>query len=304
MKKPKVGVVIPFYHGDEYIIRCLQSLNSSYSERMDLSVYIIDNNNVESKFLEKIKITPNVIYTRTKSHIGYGRACNIGADMAMKDDCEYLIFLNQDTYVYPQMIEELVDVLVKENKPTIVSPMIFDYRSEQLREMYIRTYLMKNINYFTDSYSNKMKKVYALPNIGAACIGMSTKVIDTIGLFDPIFYMYAEDMDLMNRLKKNDGQVLLVTKARVAHLEATAVSPEAFLKCCNAIVKNEVRTGGNIFLLLLENFSMLSRWGGYKLGFRHLAKIFPVLINRKKYKALSIPELKKRITNQIKQDKI
>lgn len=309
MIKHSVSIIIPFYDGDQYIIRCIDSIHASYSsDQIALSIYVIDNNQIASNYVEEIKAKNNVSYLKVNPKIGYGRACNIGADIAIKNKTDFLIFLNQDTHIYDGMIETLIKVLRKEKKPTIVSPMIFEYNKNQLHQMYIKAFLIENEQYFTDTYYGEMKDTYLLPNIGAACIAIKKEVIDEIGLFDPIFYMYSEDIDLMRRLQNNGGQILLATQAKVAHFEAMNEAPSkstvSLLNLYQSALINEIRLNKNPIKLFKKECITLYSEKGERFALKYFIRGLKIILNPQKYKEPTIKELKNRITHKIQQDKL
>lgn len=310
MDRNKIAIIIPYYEGEDYIHKCLSSIFETNSiERNDLSVYIIDNSK-ESH--DKYFITfSNVKYFRAKPEIGFGRACNLGAEYAIRDGKDFLIFLNQDTHTYKGWLDALVDTLKKSNPMCVCTPMILDYNSDNIQRMIISSYLLNNLNYFTDTYYGEMKETYVLPTIGAACIAMKKDTIKKIGLFDPIYKMYAEDFDFFERLKRNGGSLLLVTKARVAHYSAENVTDKA--KKSNTSLNYHlsqlikvIRFRNDVTLI---NFFIKNAWYFYRReslwqSIKYLYNGAKVVLNPKKYKETSIEELKKKIDFYIEQDKL
>ena len=218
LSNQKIGVVIPFYHGDDFILKCIASLeNALLPENCTLQILIVDNNISPSRHLEKIQKYNNIIYLKTKPAIGYGRACNIGAQKAIEIDCDYLCLLNQDTLVDKNMIAKLLEVLLPEQNGLVCSPMIFNYDFSNPMEMVVTDYLLKNKTFLKDVFANKLKSSYEISTIGAACIIMHKTVVEKIGLFDPILYLYGEDYDFFKRLKRVEGKLLVVPAAKLAH---------------------------------------------------------------------------------------
>lgn len=218
LKGHKLGIIIPFYEGDEFIMKCVRSLNTLLlPENFNIQIIIVDNSRVKSQYQENLQSEKNIIYLKTKPAIGYGRACNIGTQKAIEKNCDFICLLNQDTIIDNLMITELLKVLLLQPVLTVCSPMIFNYDFESPMETVVTTYLLKNKDFFKDIYAEKVKAFYEIPTICAACILMRTTVAIEIGLYDPILYLYGEDYDFFERLKRKGGKLLLVTKAKLAH---------------------------------------------------------------------------------------
>ncbi len=218
LKGHKLGIIIPFYEGDEFIMKCIRSLNTLLlPENFNIQIIIVDNSRIKSQYQENLQSEKNIIYLKTKPAIGYGRACNIGTQKAIEKNCDFICLLNQDTIIDNLMVTELLKVLLLQPELTVCSPMIFNYDFESPMETVVTTYLLKNKDFFKDIYAEKTKNFYEIPTICAACILMRTTVAIEIGLYDPVLYLYGEDYDFFERLKRKGGKLLLVTKAKLAH---------------------------------------------------------------------------------------
>jgi len=90
----KIAIIIPFYNGDRFIKDCISSIFSS--DTFVGIVYIVDNSTKRSKVLESYKGEKNIHVIKTKPAIGFGRACNVGLHLAISQQYDVGIIMNQD----------------------------------------------------------------------------------------------------------------------------------------------------------------------------------------------------------------
>jgi len=112
-KTVRVSVIILNYNGREYLRNLFVSLsNQSYT---DFKIILVDNSSSDDSLLllSKILSTPpcnrlNVELVLNKENLGYCRGNNVGLEQA---EGEYVVFLNNDTYVSSSWLLELVKVM-------------------------------------------------------------------------------------------------------------------------------------------------------------------------------------------------
>ena len=102
-KAPLVSVIIVNYNGKHHLEKCLRSL--SKVDYKNYEIILVDNNSSDGS-IEFVKESyPSVIIKKLDKNYGFAEPNNIGAKSA---NGEFLLFLNNDTYVEPNFISELV----------------------------------------------------------------------------------------------------------------------------------------------------------------------------------------------------
>lgn len=310
LKNQKIGVVIPFYQGDTFILECIDSLeNALLPKNFILQIIITDNNSQKSNYEKKLRLKKNITYLKTKPAIGYGRACNIGAQKAIEIGSDFLCILNQDTIVDQDMLINLLEICLPEQDDLVCSPMIFNYDFIHPMEMVVTDYLLKNKAFLKNSFPNKLKSSYEIPTIGAACIFMHKTVVGKIGLYDPLLYHYGEDYDFFKRLKRVNGKLLMVPGAKLAHRASmNEVDPQKrwrnkelyeeaqlikFIRYKNQ--KGYLKKTIKIAWIFLRNNKL-------KLLEKYLNRAFKIYLNSDKYKLPSDKFIKQRIAAYQKKD--
>lgn len=205
-----LAVVIPYYYGYKYLEKCLLSM---FNEEVPFTyrVFIINNSgcdlrNYSNEYPNKILIVV------PKENIGFGRACNLGVHIACNEGISNYLILNQDSYWAKGSFCAFVENIIT-NKNCLLFPMIYDYDSVFKSDLIVNNYLA---NLDLDKI-DKQDKV-ELNNFPGTCMGFNQDLVDQIGLFDPVFYFYAEDYDLCQRALKSNIRLIILPKICLHHM--------------------------------------------------------------------------------------
>ncbi len=217
----RIAVVIPFYNGDRFIQPCLESVLSGNIELA--AIYVVNNSSVPTGIHQ---LYPNHRVIRIidcKPSIGFGRANNIGASFAIKENMEIIVFLNQDTIVLKDTIANLISPFTYDSKMALSVPVIYRYDDENsIEEEFFKMY-MNPIHKLRSDLSLKgiLEKYYEISHaVSGACVAVRSTDILELGLFEPEIYMYGEDVDLFTRYKSYNKKAVLVTNSKVRHLHS------------------------------------------------------------------------------------
>lgn len=124
MNHPLVSIIVPVYNAHDYLSRCVESLlNQSYTH---IEIILVDDGSTDgSGALCDTYTTDSRVRVVHKENGGLPSARNAGLDVAWGD---YLVFIDSDDYVHPQMIEILLHALTESH--TELSICSFSYVSD------------------------------------------------------------------------------------------------------------------------------------------------------------------------------
>lgn len=196
---PIVWAVVVHFNGEEWIRNCLQSLCSS---TLPVKVAVIDNASTTQAGIDIIQSEfPQITFIQSKENAGFGRANNIGMQLAVDNHADFVFLLNQDAWIEPDTIEKLVAVSEQNPAFGIISPFHLNAEKSAL-ESGFSNYLRadKCPNVISDIYLRQAKSLYPLPFVNAAAWLITKQCLQTVGGFDPMFFMYGEDVDYCNRV--------------------------------------------------------------------------------------------------------
>lgn len=214
----KVGVIIPFYGGQEYLPKLLDSIFNNIDNMSSIFVYVIDNSIPEERLTHDFSYN-NVEVIEVNTGLGYGKACNIGYKKCQEDAVDIAVIVNQDGYFKAGALVHLVNTLINSNNDIISAmPLLTEYESDSVEAFFINVYLSKIPAIVSDMFAGIMKKYYEIPDLCGACFAIKlTDFKDQPFLFDPIYHMYFEDADLYQRFKILNKKVILVHSAIFHH---------------------------------------------------------------------------------------
>lgn len=225
--QPEIGIIIPFHNGDEVIGRCLESIAAS--SLAGARVYLVDNSSRKTQVAAIAGRFPFVQILATAPALGFGRACNHGAATAVAAGAQVLVFVNQDTVLAPDCLGELVRALQEHRDLALVAPLNWSMDFDHLEEGFTRFYLGRCSRLITDAVRGKLQPLYRVDAVPGSCIALPVRVYQRLGLFDEIYFMYAEDDDLCRRYRNAGGEIAFVTAAHVGHVNALASAPAGHL---------------------------------------------------------------------------
>lgn len=193
----KVYVIIVTYNAERWIDKCFSSLQHS---SVPLKIIVIDNCSTDNTRSIIRNSYTEVQIIESDTNLGFGKANNIGMQMALNENADFVFLLNQDTYLLPETMEELLVASIHNPDFGILSPLHL-YPKDGGLEWYFSTYVIpeKCKGFYSDMYKNNFKDIYELPFINAAAWLIPTVHLKNLGGFDPLFPHYGEDEDYCNR---------------------------------------------------------------------------------------------------------
>jgi GT2 family glycosyltransferase len=206
----KVYTVIVTYNGMKWIEQCLKSI-------VNQSEVIVVDNNSSDETLNVIKINfPNVIVLAQHENHGFGIANNIGISYAIKKGADAVFLLNQDAFAQPNCILNLIKV--SDNNPDfgIISPVHFNGDGSALDFTFQKiTYMSKIISDLI--FNKKSEEIYEFNFVNAAAWFMPKKTFLNVGGFDPIFFLYGEDVNYCQRVIYHGFKIGITINSIIFH---------------------------------------------------------------------------------------
>ncbi len=214
---PKIFVIIVTYKGYLWYERCFTSLrNSEYP----VQTIVIDNASNDGTIEYIRENFPEIHLIESKENLGFGRANNIGMRYALNHGCDYVFLLNQDAWIEPDTIGELVRIAKKYPEYGILGPVQVNKERTKVLNGVIQFLINPdNVNHklFSDLILGSVEEVYPVAEINAAAWLLPRKTLETIGGFDPIFLHYGEDWNYLSRVLYHGFKVGLVPHLQVVH---------------------------------------------------------------------------------------
>lgn len=208
----KVAIIIVTWKGMKWIDQCLNSIRIS---NYPATVFLIDNNSPDETpdFIEKNY--PEIRITRSDRNLGFGKANNIAIRQALSEGFDYFFLLNQDAYIYPDSIENLLKV-ADSGDYGIISPIHMNGDGTKV-DPYFRLVMGNCPDYLDETINFSNKTIFESDFIPAAAWFLPRKTIEEIGGFDSLFYHYGEDDNYCQRCMFHNRKIVFTTTARIMH---------------------------------------------------------------------------------------
>ena len=210
-------IIIVHYNGAEWIEKCLDSFSKTNFES---KIIVVDNCSTEREGLQIIEDKfPKITLIKLDKNIGFGRANNVGIALAIKQKTKYIFLLNQDAWLCGNnTIEKLINVANDNPSFAIISPIHFNSTQTALDQAF-GTYIAnsKNAELISDIYLKNLKSIYQVSFVNAAAWLLNVNLFKNTGFFDPDFFMYGEDTDLINKVLYNKFKIGITPLANICH---------------------------------------------------------------------------------------
>lgn len=190
----KVSVIIVNWNGKRFLERLLISLEVQTYERVE--VILVDNSSLDGSADYVKSEFPNVILLNSEN-LGFGHACNVGAEKASGD---FLIFLNEDTYLPKNFVSKMIEYFLEQSKACSNIGAIgckfvgFDQDPEAAPITYGGQ--IDLFGYPINKYN--VKDIFSLAGIPFFC---SRKIYLEVGGYSEFIFLFGEEVELSWRMR-------------------------------------------------------------------------------------------------------
>lgn len=207
---PLVGIILVNFNGREDTFECLDSLSKITYK--NYKIYVVDNGSTDKIAEDVNKRFRKVCILENNDNLGFTGGNNTGIKVALKDDCKYVLLLNNDTIVAPNFIEPLVKRLESNSKIAMTTPKIYFYGEKKLwafggtiDRMLCRSPHIGVNTEDTGQYQNPIR----VDRVTGCSMFIRSEVIEKYGMFDDRFFIYEEETDWCIRLTRK-GYIFIV----------------------------------------------------------------------------------------------
>jgi GT2 family glycosyltransferase len=220
--KPPVLIVMLNWNSPEETITAVESvLKMDYP---NYEIFLIDSGSADDSVAELRKITTSSIQLlESPVNVGYTGGCNLGLQRGVEVGAKYVWLLNNDAVVGPETLSSIVALAESDPAIGLVTPVI-----ASLDEVPHITFAggvcsIKEALYDeTNDLEQARRWAVEYPKdglvIGTAML-VSTRLIREIGVLEPSFFAYYEDIDYCARSSGAGYRNVVDTASMVYHFE-------------------------------------------------------------------------------------
>jgi len=219
MIQDSVFIIILNWNGKEDTLECLTSV-----AKINYSTYeliVVDNGSTDNSVKAIRSQFPNVHIIETKENLGFAEGNNVGIRHALSSGSDFILLLNNDTWVDKNFLDHLVTEAKITNNAFIYGPTIF-YADKK------NTIWFSGAKWNTDKLAfdfplqNHLKhelpsKPFETDYICGAAMFFHRSIAEKIGLLDKRFFLVWEESDWCFQARKEGYKSLIVPNAQIWH---------------------------------------------------------------------------------------
>jgi GT2 family glycosyltransferase len=222
---PRLAIVFAHWEDEATSAECLAHLAAA-SGADDAAWIMVDNGSSDGSASRLQAKYPRVQVIRQERNIGHAAAINAGADAAQVLGCTFMLMLDNDAFVAPDAIPEMLALFGRRPDAGVASPRILSGLRPGL--LWYDGGSLSAIG--RGSHDHMWRPAASTPKVertvafATACAMMvRLDVFRAAGGFDGSLITYADDLDLSIRIRKAGYAIVHVPSAEVTHGESRNV---------------------------------------------------------------------------------
>jgi hypothetical protein len=177
---PLVYVIVITCNGKHHLESCLPSLLATLYQ--NFKVLVVDNGSVDGSEQFIHSTFPEVEVLKNKYNYGFAKGNNLGIDVALRRDANYVVLLNDDTEILdPHWLLEAVRAAEADRRIGMVG------------------FQLTKINMLDKNFVRSQTQAKIVKSIEGCALFIRADLLHNIGLFDETYFAYAEENDLEAR---------------------------------------------------------------------------------------------------------
>ena len=214
--QPLLSVIIPNWNGKRFLEDCMDSLRGQTFQNFE--TILVDNGSIDDSVdFAKKHYGDFIRIIRNDKNLGFTGGNNVGIQASKG---EYIVLLNNDTWVDPHWLEELAKATRFDPPVGMWASKVCSYyqrdRIEGVGELIYWDGLCRARGQYEQDHGqyNVIEEILFPPGCGAM---YRKSLFDEIGLFDEDFFAYADDSEIGIRARLAGWRCLYVPRAIIYH---------------------------------------------------------------------------------------
>lgn len=254
-----LSIIIVNWNTKDLLERCLHSIFST-QKKLSFKVIVVDNASTDGSAEMIKKKFPTVFLIENKKNRGFAKANNQAFNFI--ENSKYVLLLNSDTVLLNTTLQVMMEFMDRNPKAGIAAPALRlpDGKFQIVGASHPSLFTAFNYFLFLYLLSPKVfkgsfidqKKLQKIKNpikidwVAGTCMLVRKEVIDQTGGLDESYFMYAEDIEWCERIKKRGWEIYYVPSVEIIHhhgASSKTVSDQwlksliSFMKQKNGIIK-------------------------------------------------------------------
>lgn len=228
----KVFIIILNWNGGKDTVECLRSVDKIDYPKFE--IVVVDNGSTDGSVEAIRKRFPHVTLLENGQNLGYAAGNNVGIRHGLANGAGYILLLNNDTVVDPQLLSHLVQAADEHPEAGIYQPKICFF-SDPRRIWFGAVRWVPSEGLLVVENQGEIDpgdEGPARPTAFACgcALFFRAAVAQDVGLFDPRFFLCWEEIDWCFRAQENGYQCLFVPSAKVYHKVSASIGTGSLMR--------------------------------------------------------------------------
>jgi N-acetylglucosaminyl-diphospho-decaprenol L-rhamnosyltransferase len=223
-----MSAVIVSWNTRDLLLRCLSSLEAD-ANRANLSIetIVVDNASADGTVDAVRESFPHVTILPQSENLGFAAANNLGIAQSQGDA---VLILNPDTEIVPGALDRLWKTLHASQHIGLVAPVLLNtdgsfqsagFRFPGIVQTMLDLYPL-HPRLVGSSLNGRFNlgdglSPFRIDHPLGACMLVRREVIEEVGMFDPGYFIYSEEIDWCRRITDASWTILCAPSAQVIH---------------------------------------------------------------------------------------
>jgi GT2 family glycosyltransferase len=225
--EPAYAVILNWNRKDD-TLACLASVLSL--DPAPEHVILVDNGSTDGTAQTVAERFPEVEVQITARNLGFAGGMNVGLRAALAAGAAHVLLLNNDTIVARDLLGLLLTTVAQDRKIGLAAPKIYYadppdliWYAGAMRRRWLPGFSFPGYGRPDAPRYGRQRDVDYATGCGVLA---RASVLRDVGLFDEsTFFMYHEDLDLSERVRRAGYRIVYVPQARMWHKESASSAP-------------------------------------------------------------------------------
>lgn len=214
----KIAIIVLNYSQKELTRACVQSLEKIKDPNYE--IIIVDNGSTDGSVAMIQTEFPHHLLLENRENLGYAEGNNRGIELALARNAEFILILNNDTTVEPNILRSFRKSAADHPRAGIFGAKVLCFDNPSLLDHLGGVWNEKKAMY--DLIGHREKSTSYPENIPldylcGCSLFVRRSTLETIGLFDSRFFLFWEEGDLCWRAKKQNIDLHLCPDIQIIH---------------------------------------------------------------------------------------
>lgn len=221
---PALAIILVNWNRSDDTLNCLQSIGASTFR--DYVVIVVDNGSVAAEIAKLQPGKSDFVLIETGENLGYTGGNNRGVEHALQLGCDYVLLLNNDTFIAPDALENIMRAVAADRRIGILTPKIFFHPARHLiwsaGTFFDWQYMIGYLTGYKVEDRGQFDQERELDYASGCAMLIQSNVIRDVGMLCDDYFAVCEDIDYCLRARKAGYRIKYEPSALVWHIESAS----------------------------------------------------------------------------------